>query len=112
MICPKCGREGIERGDAFCRHCGFSLATSTSVPERAVGVAEKRPATAANSDASKGLLIFGAAMFLISGLIALVVGYAMGLPNFAGSVLPWLAGGLMLVGLVMMFVGFGLRRAH
>jgi len=112
MVCPKCGKEGIEPGDAFCRHCGFSLATLTSVPERAAGVAEKKAVEEASSDASKGLLFFGAAMFLITGLIALVVGYAMGLPNFAGSVLPWLAGGLMLVGLVMAFIGFGLRRAH
>jgi hypothetical protein len=112
MVCPKCGKEGIEAGDAFCRHCGFSLATPTSVPERAAGVAEKEPAEMANSDASKGLLLFGAAMFLIAGFIALVVGYAMGLPNFAGSVLPWLAGALMLVGLIMFLVGFGLRRAH
>jgi hypothetical protein len=112
MVCPKCGKEGPEPGDAFCRHCGFSLATPTPAPARAAGVAEKKPVELVSSDASKGLAIFGAAVFLVAGFIALVVGYAMGLPNFAGSVLPWLAGGLMLVGLVMMFVGFGLRHAH
>jgi ribosomal protein L37E len=107
MLCPKCGKEGVEPGDAFCRHCGFSL--STPVPESALGAAEKKSIAVTDWDASKGLLVFGAAMFLIIGFIALVVGHSMGLPNFAGTVLPWLAGALMLVGLVMMFLGFELR---
>lgn len=112
MVCPKCGKEGIEPGDAFCRHCGFALATPTSAPESAASVSENKSVELTSSGASKGLLLFGAAIFLIAGLVALIVGYAMGLPNFAGTVLPYLAGGLMLVGLVMMFVAFGLRHAH
>lgn len=112
MICPKCGKEGLESGDAYCRHCGFSLATSTSAPERAVGVAHKEPVTVKNSDAGKGLQFLGGAIFVVAALLAPAVAVWMGLPNFGASVLPWLSGAIMVVGLVMIFIGFKLRHAH
>ncbi|HVB86901.1 MAG TPA: zinc ribbon domain-containing protein [Candidatus Dormibacteraeota bacterium] len=112
MLCPKCGKEGIEPGDAFCRHCGFALAPTTSVTQRVVGIAEKRPVSMADSDASKGLQTFGVAILLVTLLIATVVAYSIGLPNFGGSVLPWLMGALLLAGLVMLVIGFELRRTH
>jgi ribosomal protein L37E len=110
MLCPKCGKEGAEAGDAFCRHCGFSLATRTSAP--GVRITEKKPVTVADSGASKGLEIFGAAIFVVAWFFATIVAFSLGLPNFAGSVLPWLSGAIMLVGLVMLFVGFELRHSH
>lgn len=112
MPCPKCRKEGIEPGDAFCRHCGFALVPPAPVPERAVGIAEKTPIAVTNSDASKWLQVFGAAMFLIAAVFATIFAYSIGLPNFGGSVLPWLLGALMLVGVVLGFIGFELRRAH
>jgi len=99
MICPKCGQEGIEPGDAFCRHCAFSLA-------------EKKPIPAANLDASKGLELFGATMILIVLLFIFAVAPWMGWIEFVSSALPWFSGAITLVGLVMIFIGFGLRRAH
>jgi hypothetical protein len=107
MLCAKCGKEGVEAGDAFCRHCGFSLAA----PQGTVGIAEKQPVAATDSDASKGLEMFGAAIFVLAWFFATVVAFSVGLPSFAGSVFPWLSGAFMLVGLVMLFIGFELRHA-
>jgi hypothetical protein len=112
MVCPKCGKEGLEPSDAFCRHCGFSLATPTSAPERTAGVAEKKPVPVTNSDAGKGLQFFGAAVFVVTALFAPAVAVWVGLPNFGASVLPWLSGALMVVGLVMIIIGSKLRHAH
>ncbi|MGA8185201.1 MAG: zinc ribbon domain-containing protein [Terriglobia bacterium] len=112
MVCPKCGKEGAEPGDVFCPHCGFSLATPTSVPERAVGLAQKKPGTVTNSDASKGLQLFGTAIFVVAALLAPAVALWVGLPNFGASVLPWLFGAIMVVGLVMIFIGYKLRHGH
>jgi uncharacterized membrane protein len=103
MLCAKCGKEGVEAGDAFCRHCGFSLAT--------VEITEQKAATPADSDASKGLEMFGAAIFVVAWFFATVVAFSVGLSSFAGSVFPWLSGAFMLVGLVMLFIGFELRHA-
>ena len=108
MLCAKCGKEGIEAGDAFCRHCGLSLAAAHVTG----GIAEKQPVTSADSDASKGLGIFGTAIFIVAWFFATIVAVAVGLPSFAGSVLPWLLGAVMLVGLVMLFIGFELRLAE
>lgn len=112
MFCPKCNKEGVEPGDTFCRHCGFSLVTLTSVPERAVGIAKKKTVTVRNLDASKGLELFGAAIVVIVALIVFAVAPLMGWLTFGGSVLPWLSGALTLVGLVMIFIGFELRSAR
>ena len=110
MVCPKCGKDGVESGDAFCRHCGFSLATPASRPERAV--TEKKPAPVTQSDAGKGLQILGGVIFVIAALFGPAVAIWVGLPTFGGSVLPWLSGALMVVGLVMGFIGYKLRHAH
>jgi hypothetical protein len=110
MRCPKCGIEGIEAGDVFCRHCGVSL-VQTSAPETAVGIAEKKAVAETDSDGSKGLEKFGVGIFVVAWFIATIVAFAMGLPDFSGSVLPWLSGAMMLVGLVMLFIGFELRHA-
>jgi hypothetical protein len=107
MLCAKCGKEGIEPGDAFCRHCGFPLAA----PAGTVGIAEKQPVTQADSDASKGLEMFGAAIFVVAWFFATVIAFSVGLPTFSGTVLPWLSGAVMLVGVVMLFIGFELRHA-
>jgi hypothetical protein len=112
MVCPKCGKEGVEPDDAFCRRCGFSLATSPSVPARAVGVTAGKPVTATNSDAGKGLQLFGGAIFVVAALFTPAIAIWVGLPSFGGSVLPWLSGALMAVGLVMIFIGSKLRHAH
>jgi hypothetical protein len=110
MVCPKCGKEGLEPGDAFCRHCGFSLATPASAPESAV--TEKKPAPVAQSDAGKGLQILGGVIFVIAALFGPAVAIWVGLPTFGGSVLPWLSGSFMVVGLVMAYIGYRLRHAH
>jgi ribosomal protein L37E len=110
MLCPKCGEQGIESGDAFCRHCGFVISTRTSVPATANVV--KTSAAATDSDASKGLEVFGVAIFAVAWLIATVIAFSMGLPSFSGTVLPWLSGAVMLVGFVMLFIGFELRHSH
>ena len=112
MVCAKCGKEGLDPSDAFCRHCGFSLATSTSAPGRAVGVAAKQPAAAANSDAGKGLQILGGVIFVVVALLAPAVAVFVGLSSFGESVFPWVAGSLMLVGLGMAFIGTKMRHAH
>ena len=112
MVCIKCGKEGLEAGDAFCRHCGISLATPTSATRRALGIAEKKPVTAAVSDGGKGLQILGGVIFAVVALLAPAVAVLIGLPNFAASILPWLAGSLMLVGLGMAFIGTKLRHAR
>jgi len=112
MVCPKCGKEGSEPGDAFCRHCGFSLAIPAFVPESAVGVAQKKPVTVTSPDDSKGLLLFGAAIVVMVPIFVFAVAPWMGWLNFLGSVLPWFAGALTMVGLVVMFIGFELRRVH
>lgn len=98
MICPKCGKEGPESGDVFCRHCGFSLA--------------KHPVTVTNSDASKGLELFGAAIIVVVALLTFAIAPLMGWLNFVGGVLPWFSGSLTLVGVAMIFIGFRLRPAH
>lgn len=107
MLCAKCGKEGIEAGDAFCRHCGVPLAA----PAGTVGIAEKQPVTQADSDAGKGLEMFGAAIFVVAWFFATVIAFSVGLPAFSGTVLPWLSGAVMLVGVVMLFIGFELRHA-
>jgi len=112
MVCPKCGKEGTEPGDDFCRHCGFSLATPSLVPESAVGVAGKKSVTVTNSDGGSGLLIFGAAILVMVPLFILAVAPWMGWLNFVASVLPFAAAAVTLVGLVLLFIGFGLRHAH
>ena len=109
MRCPKCGIEGIETGDVFCRHCGISV-VQTPVPETAAGMTEKK--AAAEKGANKGLEKFGVAIFVVAWFIATIVAFSMGLPEFSGSVLPWLSGAMMLVGLVMLFIGFELRHAE
>jgi ribosomal protein L37E len=111
MICSRCGKEGIEPGDAFCRHCGFSVATQTSTPEGAA-VAEKKRFMVRNRDASKGLELFGVAIFAVVSILVLVVASSIGWPTFGGSVLPWLAGAVMLVGLAMIFIGLELHHAR
>jgi hypothetical protein len=110
MVCPKCGKDGVDSSDAFCRHCGFSLATQASVPGRAAN--EKKPVTATDTDAGKGLQLFGGAIFVVTALFAPAVAIFVGLPNFGASVLPWVSGALMLVGLGMFFIGSKLRHAH
>ena len=111
MLCAKCGKEGIEADDAFCRHCGFSLTARTSARESAVGVTERKPATLTDSDGGKGLEVFGAAILVVAWFFATIIAFSMGLASFSGSVLPWLSGAAMLVGLVMLFIGFELRHA-
>ena len=112
MVCPKCGKEGIDPGDAFCRYCGFSLATPASAPQGAPGVAEKKSVTARDTDAGKGLQILGGAIFVVVALLAPGVAVLTGLSNFHASVLPWLATSLMLVGLALAFIGTRLRHAR
>jgi hypothetical protein len=110
MVCPKCGKDGVDAGDAFCRHCGFSLATQASVAGRAVN--ERKPVAATDSDGGKGLQYLGGAIFVVTALFAPAVAIAVGLPSFGASVLPWVAGALMMVGLGMFFIGSKLRHAH
>lgn len=112
MVCPNCGKQNVEPADAFCRHCGSSLATSASAPKSAPGVTEKKSVTATDSDPGKGLLLLGAAIVLLVPLFVFAVAPWMGWLDFLGSVLPWFSGALTLVGLVVMFIGFELRRAH
>lgn len=112
MVCPNCGKEGIESTDAFCRRCGFALATPTSVAEHAAGVVEKKPVTAVNRDASRGLELLGAAIIVLTAIISFGVATLLGFATFVASVLPWVTGALMMVGLVMIFIGFELRPAH
>lgn len=111
MLCPKCGKEGIEPGDAFCRHCGFSLTTRTSVAEGAGDIAEKKRAEKASADATRRLLRFGGAIIILAGLAGLIAAHWIEVSDFSTTVLL-LAGGLTLVGLVMMFVGFERRHVH
>ena len=101
MICPKCGMEGIEAGDTFCRHCGGSVSTPRSMPASAE----------ANSDASKGLELVGAAIVLMVVLLTFAVGPFVAVLDL-GSALPWLAGAMTLAGLVVGFIGFELRHTH
>ncbi len=112
MVCAKCGKEGIDPGDAFCRHCGVSIATATAAPECARCGFESKPAMAADSDGGKGLQILGGTIFVLAALLAPAVAVFVGLPNFGASVLPWVAGSLMMVGLGMAFIGTRLRHAH
>ena len=112
MVCEKCGKEGIERRDAYCRHCGFSLGTLTAAPECIGCAGEKMPGTAAVSDGGKGLQILGGVIFAVVALLAPVVALFVGLPNFGASVLPWVAGSLMMVGLGLAYIGTRLRHAH
>jgi zinc-ribbon domain len=112
MVCPNCGKEGIERGDAFCRHCGLSLPTPASVPQGGAGVAQKKPVTETNATPGEGLQLLGGAILVLIALLVFAVAPLMGWPSFGASVLPWLSGAGMLAGLVLIFVGFGLRRAH
>lgn len=112
MVCPKCGKEDIESTDAFCRHCGFALAAPTQVAQRAAGAAEKKPVTAANRDAGKGLELLGAAIIVLTVIISLGLATLLGFATFVASVLPWVTGAFMMVGLVMIFIGFELRPAH
>jgi hypothetical protein len=113
MICPKCQKAVVETGDDFCRHCGFSLAAPTPAPEMAAGVSEAQFAAmvATDSDGGEGLEIFGIAIFIVAWFFATFIAVSMGLPDFGASVLPWLSGALMLVGLVMLFMGFELRKS-
>lgn len=112
MVCPKCAKRDIEPSDAFCRHCGFSLAIAAWGPESAGGVAEPKSVTATNSDGSKGLLLLGAAILVLVPLIILATAPWMGWLNFVGSVLPWFFGALALAGFATIFIGLGLYRAH
>jgi hypothetical protein len=112
MVCVKCGKQGIDSGDAFCRHCGFSFATPRAAPGCAACVAEEEPGMAAVSDGGKGLQILGGTIFVLAALLGPAVAVLIGLPNFGASVLPWVAGSLMLVGLGMAFIGTSLRHAH
>lgn len=112
MVCPKCGKEDIGPRDAFCRHCGFCFATSALLPESAGGVVEKKSVTGANSGASTGLQLFGAAILVMVPFVVLAVAPWIGWLNFVGSVLPFLFGALTLVGLALIFIGFELRRVH
>ncbi len=88
MVCVKCGREGIDSSDAFCRHCGSSLATPAAAGECAACVGEEKPGRAAVSDGGKGLQILGGAIFVVVALLAPAVALFIGLPNFGASVLP------------------------
>ena len=112
MVCVKCGKEGLEAGDAFCRHCGVSLATVNAAPRCAGCLGEEEPGRLAVSDGGKGLQILGGVIFALVALLAPAVALFIGLPNFGASVLPWVAGSLMMVGLGMAYIGTRLRHAR
>jgi hypothetical protein len=112
MVCGKCGKEGIEAGDAFCRHCGFSLATQTSVGEGGASIAEKKAVKARNLNAGKGLELLGAAIFVAIALIAFVAAPLIGWPDVRASVLPWISGAVLLASVAIFFVGYELSRTH
>lgn len=112
MICPQCRKDGIELGDSFCRHCGFSVPKSISVPESAGVITENKPAAATGSSTGKGLGLLGAAMFFFVAIFVIAAAPLMGWSNFGDSALPWVSGALMVAGLALMFVGFALHQAR
>lgn len=112
MVCPKCRQEGLEPGDTFCRHCGFSVAIPTLASERVARVAEKGSVTVEDSVASNGLLLLGTAILIMVPLFVLAIAPWMGWLNFVAGVLPWFSGAFTLVGLGLIFIGFELRHAH
>jgi hypothetical protein len=61
MFCPKCGKETVDSTDAFCRHCGYSINSSTPLTQ-------DNNVTVKNVYAGKNLQIAGLAVFLLCSL--------------------------------------------
>jgi hypothetical protein len=112
MVCAKCGKEGIDLRDAYCRHCGVALATWAAARGCSACAVDEEPGRAAVSDGGKGLQILGGTIFVVVALLAPVVALFIGLPSFSSSVLPWVTGSLMMVGLGMAYIGTKLRHAR
>ena len=91
MICPKCHQEGIAGIDYFCRHCGLSVV--------------KEKVTVKHGAPGLGLEFMGVAIVGVLTLIIVSIASAMGWVEFGASALPFLLGGAMFAGLMLMLMG-------